>query len=232
MKNNDSFKQALLDSVSFCYDTVPSEAALKYSYSEDIDGGESKTTQRPNRRLLRTIIAAAVFVSVLICAALAASDSGERPIELTLHIEDERYYFTAEAEDLTELPEVASPHCPDYVPEGYELCFSKLNKSGVTQWFDSQSGDFIVFEQRLLSSVPENEYGFSLYGNGIKVSQRELNDTKVFILTDEKWDDMNIVWATGEYIYYIKLSSELPLSEVEHIVNAVRTCSDVPNITD
>ncbi len=217
------FKQALLDSVVNYYSDTPSEAMAP-------DTVCLEKPRQSSRRVMRTLICAAILVSTLICTAVAVSYEEPEQVGLQMHCGDDRHYFTADTSDMDELPDALSPYCPNYVPSGYSLSLSLMKDSSVVQFYEAEDGGFFSYDQHLLNKIPENEYGFAIYGSDVTVTQRTIGGMLTYVLTDDSWGDTNIVWASDEYIYFMKFYGELSWDEIDRIVKSIRPCASIPTI--
>lgn len=232
MTNNTSssmFTQALLDSVVNEYADVPSESELSHSFADKIKFPERK---RPLsvRRYLRTVALIAVLISAFLCGSMFANYNDPVQVGLVLHHNGERYSFTAETQNIENLPKQLSPQCPEYIPDGYKLSLSDFTSNAVFQYY-SCGDSYISYAQHTLSSDPDAEYGFSIYGETVSISQIEINDTEAYYLVDEDCGDINIVWTSDKYIYYLKFFGDLDNDEIEHVFKSIRPCEDVPIVS-
>lgn len=223
------FKQALLDSVINEYADVPPESELSYSFADKFDYSERRRPLKA-RRYLRTVALIAVLISAFLCGSMFANYNAPVQVALVLHNSGERYSFTAETQDIGELPKQLSPQCPEYIPDGYKLSLSDFTSNDVFQYY-ANGDNYITYTQHTLSSDPDAEYGFAIYGATVSISQIVINETDVYCLVDEDCGDINIVWASDKYIFYLKFYGDIDNNEIEHVFKSIRPCDDVPIVS-
>ena len=190
--NLELFKQALNEAVSNKFDKMADECTEEIVYSErhklamrTIVYGKTDNKRSLSPRM-RRIIAILIAVALLLtsCGIIFRNEIREVFEEFFVKLTYDRGDESAES--------IKDVYCLGYVPEGYTLKRESATDVYIKYKIENQTGDFISFEQRAITSSDfyiDIEQGYSQINEieNYKIYYRTANDFHWFVCNSVKY---------------------------------------------
>ena len=196
-KNLELFKQAISEGLSNKFDSIANSCTEEIVCSEKhkltmrtIVYGKIDTKRVPSPKARR-------IIAILVAAALLLTSCGIIFRDQIREIFEDLFVKVTYKDDLTEGETIEEVYTLTYIPDGYELEEEVINRLIVQYTYKNENDEFIVFEQRVLSSsdfVADSEGGYSKITEieEYNVYYRLTGGQHIFILNNEKYT-MNLI---------------------------------------
>ena len=214
--NLELFKQALNEAVSNKFDKMADECTEEIVYSErhklamrTIVYGKTDNKRVWSPKMKR-------IIAILIAAALLLTSCGIIFRNEIREIFEEFFVKLTYDEDDESTESIKDVYYLGYVPEGYTLKRESATDVYIKYKFENQTGDFISFEQRAITSSDfyiDIEQGYSQIN--------EIEKLDVYYRYTEK--NHHYAWNDGKYSIKIKTNTKLSVDEIILLIDGIIT---------
>lgn len=212
--NLELFKQALNEAVSNKFDKMADECTEEIVYSEKhklamrtIVYGKADTKRVWSPKMKR-------IIAILIAVALLLTSCGIIFRNEIREVFEEFFVKLTYDGDDESAESIKDVYCLGYVPEGYTLKRESATDVYIKYKFENQTGDFISFEQRAITSSDfyiDIEQGYSQINEieNYEIYYRTANDYHFY------------VWNDKEYSLQIKSSAILSNDKIVQLIEGI-----------
>ena len=208
------FQKALLQSVLEEYDDIPRESELEDTFSDPFhewaDGfiREQRPQRVRARRILRTILIAAVLLVLVAGTAMAIPAVREAIIDYLFHDYEKAIGITFDPAVAATAPdEIIEIYNFEYMPTNLKLLLNKTRLDNVISLWTDSNGALIVYLQHIMPDDPAND---TWMGINIK------NYSKETVLIGDYWVDIIrmensylLVWTNNAYFFTLELPNTI-----------------------
>lgn len=216
------FKRALWDATCSAYlkelDSCEEDACFSAAHAEKMNvilGAKPARTQAIGRPKKRTVIAT-IIAAALLFVGCAVYVYREVIGDFIVTVFKDHINISFDNSDGADHPQkIEEKYTLGYVPEGYTPTKTSSSSIGKEQQWKNNSGEYIIFEQSIIDG--------SIYN-----INSELGETKILHICGLNVYYRNIekpccIWSDGKYSLLLTTSEELPLEELEKIIQSIET---------